>query len=255
MITHLSIRFRRRSTGRMLLAGLLVVALQAPTLAQSTHDVLQDNNEFLPAEITVAAGDTVRWTWGNGVHDVVEGIDEILDPTDAFAGPLTMFDPIFTWTFSEKFLFEHPRAGHVYPYVCTPHFFSGMVGTVTVISPWTNLGFGLAGGSGEPLFWGEGPLSSGSLNTLFVQNANPSSPAALFVGFVQGAAAFKGGTLVPVPWILQLGLATSGAGTITLPFLMPAGLTGLSMYMQLGVQDAGASAGIALSNALQATGT
>ncbi|MHC4845100.1 MAG: hypothetical protein ACYTCU_02960, partial [Planctomycetota bacterium] len=140
-------------------------------------------------------------------------------------------------------------------YVCTPHFFSGMIGAVTVISPWTNLGAGLAGGAGEPLFWGEGPLSSGSLNTLYVQDADPSSPAALFVGFVQGAATFKGGTLVPVPWILQLGLSTSGTGTITLPFLMPPGLTGIDLYMQVGVQDAGAPVGVALTNALEATGT
>ena len=251
----LSTRFPTSPVARLLLAGLLVACLQGPALAQTTPDVTQFNNEFIPPDITIDVGDTVRWTWNNGVHDVVEGTNEIIEPTDAFAGPLTMLDPIFTWTFSEKFLFEHPRANHVYPYVCTPHFFSGMVGSVTVISPWTNLGSGLAGGAGEPLFWGEGPLSSGSLNTLYVEGADPSSPAALFVGFVQGAATFKGGTLVPVPWILQLGLATSGSGTITLPFLMPPGLTGIDLYMQVGVQDAGAPVGVALSNALEATGT
>ena len=257
---HSSSPMIRRTAGSpALLAVLLTVlaylAASPEPAAQVTHDVLQVLTDFTPPDITIDVGDTVRWTWTTGVHDVLEGTDEIVDPGDAFFGPLTMFDPIFTWTFSEKFLFEHPRDSHYYPYVCTPHFFEGMVGSVTVNSPWTNLQSGLAGGSGVPLFWGEGPLSTGSLNTLKVEDANPGNPAALFAGLVQGSAPFKGGTLVPIPFIIQVGLTTSPSGTITLPFLMPAGLVGVDLYMQLGVLDPGAPLGVALSNALRATGT
>ncbi|MHC5212523.1 MAG: cupredoxin domain-containing protein [Planctomycetota bacterium] len=217
--------------------------------------VNQVANTFVPADVAVQAGDTVEWVWSNGVHDVVEGTDEIIDPTDAFSGPLTVADPLFTWTFDTKFLFEHPRTGHVYPYVCTPHFFSGMVGTVTVESPWTNLLSALPGAGGEALFWGSGPLSGGSANTLRMEGAAPSSPAMLFVGLVEGNAAFKGGTLVPVPVLLQVPLVTSGSGELLLPALWPAGLTGVGVVMQVAVQDAGAVAGVALSNALRAVGT
>ncbi|MHC4845099.1 MAG: cupredoxin domain-containing protein [Planctomycetota bacterium] len=229
--------------------------MQAQGSAQTTHEVNQFSFSFEPRDVTIDVGDTVRWIWSGGLHDTVEGTDAFYDPDeDAWGAQLNQDNPVFELVFDEKFLFENPRAGHFYPYVCTPHIIFNMTGTVTVSSPWTNLGSGLAGTAGEPLFWGEGPLSSGSANTLHVEDANPSSPAALFAGFVQGAAPFKGGTLVPVPWILQLGLSTSGAGSITLPFVMPPGLTGIDLYMQVGVQDPGAPAGIALTNALEATG-
>jgi plastocyanin len=238
-----------------LVACLLALSLQAQGSAQTTHEVHQFSFSFEPRDITIDVGDTVRWIWTGGFHDTVEGTDAFWDPAvDAWGAQLNEQNPVFELLFDEKFLFENPREDHFYRYVCTPHIIFNMTGTVAVISPWTNLGSGLAGAAGEPLFWGEGPLSSGSTNTLYVQDADPSSPAALFVGFVQGAATFKGGTLVPVPWILQLGLATSGSGTITLPFLMPPGLTGIDLYMQVGVQDAGAPVGVALTNALEATG-
>ena len=64
---------------------------------------------------------------------------------------------------------------------------------------------------------------------------------------------FKGGTLVPVPVSLMLPLATSPSGDAPLPWTAwPAGLSGLDLYFQYAIQDAGAVHGVALSNAVKA---
>jgi plastocyanin len=235
--------------------ALLALALTSAASGQSTVTVDQVGDAFVPADITVDAGDTVRWLWSSGVRDVLEGVDELVDPTDAFYGPLTAAHPQFDWTFDTKFLFEHPRPGHVYDYACTLQFLVGMVGTVTVQSPWTNLLNPLPGTIGTPLLWGSGPLTAGSNNTLSVQGAAPSGAAMLFVGLSEGNAPFKGGTLVPIPFVLQVALATDPGGGLSLPFVWPAGLSGVPVIMQLAVQDAGAVQGVALSNALRALGS
>ena len=44
---------------KALLSGAIVAALQQPLAAQVTHDVNQNNNDFLPADITIGAGERV----------------------------------------------------------------------------------------------------------------------------------------------------------------------------------------------------
>ncbi len=121
--------------------------------------------------------------------------------------------------------------------------------------PWTDLGFGLAGGSGTPRFVGTGSLAPASSGRLDLAGANPSSPAFLFVSLTGLPAAFKGGTLVPVPVDKTVGLVTDGTGAASLSWTSwPSGLApGTELYFQFAVKDPGAPVGAALSNALLAT--
>ena len=49
----------------------IILLLLSPALAAAvTHDVQVRNNIFIPAELTIEVGDTVRWTNTSGFHDV-----------------------------------------------------------------------------------------------------------------------------------------------------------------------------------------
>ncbi|RKY18546.1 MAG: hypothetical protein DRQ55_13105 [Planctomycetota bacterium] len=233
------------------LAALLLAV--GATSAQTTHPVSTTNTKFTPKHLVIPAGDSVQWTWtGGNLHTATEGTDNVIDPTDAFSYILDQWTSSWTHHFNTKFLFEHPRPGHFYPYVCVPHFVFGMTGTITVQSPWSNRGFAKGGALGDPLLYGEGDLTVGSPAVILMENGPPLAPAALFLGLVEGAAAFKGGTLVPVPILLQLDLVTDASGGLTLPFGTPAGLSGLPAYLQVAMADATATKGVALSNAMEA---
>jgi hypothetical protein len=118
---------------------------------------------------------------------------------------------------------------------------------------WSNLGFALAGSAGLPSLAGAGTLAVGSAGSLALTAAAPSTPAALFLSLASTPAPFKCGTLVPVPALSTLFLATSPTGSVVLPWAAwPAGLSGLSLHLQYAIQDAGAACGVALSNALRA---
>ena len=225
--------------------ALTVLSLASTTQAQSTVVVDQVALTFVPQDITITCGDTVQWVWSFGFHTVTEGATPVADP--AFDYTFILNDVFHT--FDTKFLFEFPRAGHVYDYICVPHFSLDMIGSVTVDCPWSHAGDGKAGALGVPLLYGTGDLTPSSAGTIELENAAPSSSALLFVGLSEGAAPFKGGTLVPVPVLLQVGLATDSAGETTLPFVVPLGATGIDVYLQVAVADPAASQSISLSNA------
>ncbi len=120
-------------------------------------------------------------------------------------------------------------------------------------SPWRNLGCELDGFGGMlPELLGSGPLTAGSLNSLKLMNARPSSLAILFVSLSNTPVPFKGGTLKTVPILLQIGLATDASGELTLPFVWPGSIpAGTLFYFQYGISDADAVKSVALSNAEQ----
>jgi hypothetical protein len=118
-------------------------------------------------------------------------------------------------------------------------------------SPWAGQGSGLPGASGVPVLVGSGPLVEGSLNALDLSKAAPDGLAMLFFAFSSTPVPFKGGTLVPFPDPGQLLTKTSPAGTIAIPFVMPAGVpVGTELWTQWAIQDAAAIKGVALSNAV-----
>lgn len=98
---------------------LLGLVLVPPVLfAQTTHVVEVLDDFFSPAELTIEAGDTVRWenAPGGAPHDVVSE-DGLWTP------PAVSPEWNFEYTFNDEGVFD---------YYCTPHRNIGMVGTVTV---------------------------------------------------------------------------------------------------------------------------
>jgi plastocyanin len=88
------------------------------------------NLTFNPASLTVKVGDTVTWTWSSGGHNVVSGAggtpdNKFCSPSDTScaSAPLSSSGTTYTHTFT---------ATGTYPYYCSPHFASGMTGTIIV---------------------------------------------------------------------------------------------------------------------------
>jgi hypothetical protein len=118
-------------------------------------------------------------------------------------------------------------------------------------SVWTNEGSALAGVDGPPVLSGLGTLAAGSDNSASLVHAAPSALAGLFVGFASTPVPFKGGTLLPFPFLELVLLDTGPDGTLPLPFVVPAGIPpGTEVWAQWAIQDAAAVKGVSLSNAL-----
>jgi len=120
---------------------------------------------------------------------------------------------------------------------------------------WTDEDCALAGVNGDPQLDASGFLVPGELNTLALSNAAPNAATGLFVALAGGSVAFKGGTLKPFPFLIEpVSLPTNAAGSVTLPFLTPAGLPpGTELWMQWAIQDAAAIKNVSLSNAVKGT--
>jgi plastocyanin len=110
---------------------LLLLALAALLPAASAHATIHVVNQtglaFVPSNLTIVSGDTVRWVWSAGIHTVTNGTT-LTDP-----GLASLFDSPLT-TASRSFQFRFTTLG-VVPYLCRPHSTLGMVGTVTVRAP------------------------------------------------------------------------------------------------------------------------
>ena len=119
---------------------------------------------------------------------------------------------------------------------------------------WTDLGSGLAGTNGVPLFEGEGTLIPNDSVTLTLSNALPLSQTNLLIGLNALFVPFKGGVLVPNPTIMIFGLPTGPSGQLPLTAHWPAGLPpSFTLYFQHWILDPGGPAGLAASNGLSAT--
>ncbi len=122
---------------RLVLVVVCAVLLAGPPAsvsAQTTHLVNLDGIAFIPADLTIAVGDTVRWVWVSGFHDVNSGETGAPAGDGRFGSGDPVFPPMtFDFVFDQAFLDANPVAGNVYPYYCSVHFGFGMTGTITVI--------------------------------------------------------------------------------------------------------------------------
>ncbi|MHC4262230.1 MAG: cupredoxin domain-containing protein, partial [Planctomycetota bacterium] len=185
------------------------LALLSPTLAaQTTHEVSLFGTKFLPEDITIQVGDTVRWTWVSGFHDVVSGLDGV--PNGYFASVLTLAPFVYEVTFDQAFLDAFPEPGNVYDYYCTTHL-PGMTAIVRVeTGPIGSLDVYGDNPFGS-LFAGGSPTLGGSVDlTLFNPVEAPAGPG---FGAVLFATApdpnFPTGTPIPT-----FGLAQGSAGSL-----------------------------------------
>ncbi|MHC5211817.1 MAG: lectin-like protein [Planctomycetota bacterium] len=120
--------------------------------------------------------------------------------------------------------------------------------------PFVEIGFALAGAQGEPYLTGDGTPSAGQRVTLTLTDALATSTTTLVIGFTPLLAPFKGGTLVPSPDVLILGLPTDGAGELELSSNWPPGVpSGFTIYFQHWIVDAAGPHNLSASNGLTAT--
>lgn len=122
------------------------------------------------------------------------------------------------------------------------------------VKPFVDLGLGLPGVSGAPVLSGTGSLQPGTSGTVALANAAPNAQAIFFLSATATPTPFFGGTLLTVPLAIQLPFTTDGAGGISVPFVVPAGINPFTVYMQVAIADAAAVFGVALSNALKLHG-
>ena len=116
---------------------------------------------------------------------------------------------------------------------------------------WCDEGLGLAGTNGVPSLQGSGSLLPGERYDLDLTSARPSSFSALILGASWQMKPFKGGSLVPTPDIVVIGIPTSPAGAVAISGLWPPGLPGgIPLYLQYWVLDSAAPFGASASNAL-----
>lgn len=122
--------------------GLVSVGLVVVACSSASDPVAEDDantttvnvggslgNGFAPAEVTIKAGQKVRWVFGSGVHNVVSGPDSGPTgcPTNDGDGKFNSGLPPTTGTFEHVF----SEAGD-FPYYCSSHCTQGMKGVVHV---------------------------------------------------------------------------------------------------------------------------
>jgi plastocyanin len=84
-------------------------------------EVAVSSNQFEPASVKIKVGQTVRWTWRGGSHNIRSGPD-CDQPDDKFGASIRSGG-----TFEKKF-----EVAGSFPYYCEPHCSMGMKGEIIV---------------------------------------------------------------------------------------------------------------------------
>ncbi len=132
----------RRFLGSCVVASAFV--LQA-SVAQgaNTLQVLMTGITFSAPDLTVTVGDTVRWVWIDGFHNVESGVGGTHDGIFRSGDPTAAAGTTFELVFDQAFLDANPQTNNSYPYYCFVHVGVGMIGTITVVTdpqPWMTSG-------------------------------------------------------------------------------------------------------------------
>ena len=107
-------------------------------------------------------------------------------------------------------------------------------------------------GERRPAPRSRGRMVAGQPFAFDLLNVKPLGLSTAFVGLSAGYLPYKGGTLVPMPDLLVLGLVTDPDGTLQFSGNWPAGASGATFFLQFWTYDAGGPKGKSASNALQA---
>ena len=122
----------RLHTQSLVCASLMIAASAAPTLAETFEVTLEgisfqyNGMENMNIDLTINQGDTVRWVWVEGLHNVVSGFPESGNEGELFFSG----EPTNVPGTAFEFTFDVPPGD--YGYHCHPHAEVGMVSSVTV---------------------------------------------------------------------------------------------------------------------------
>lgn len=118
------------------------------------------------------------------------------------------------------------------------------------VAPFELLGGGKSGSKDTPCLVGGGRLTAGTPTRLSLRGGHPSSVAYLIAGATKIELPTLGGVLVPSPDVF-IPLMTDAAGALDVVVAWPPVPAGASIFVQLWVQDPGATFGLGASNALK----
>jgi len=122
------------------------------------------------------------------------------------------------------------------------------------LSAVTDMGGGTAGSAGAPRLDVTGSLAGGTSAVISLSGAPPHAFMQSWTSLASTPIHVLGGTLYPVPQLSQIVWAANAAGQLSVPLTWPSGLpSGLDVFMQFVVQDAGQSPSLLLSNGLKLT--
>lgn len=89
-------------------------------------------SEFNPPVVTIQTGDSVRWVWAGGLHNVVSGAGHVEDGAFSSGAPTAVTGTMFTVAFGNSMMNLFPKHQGVYPYFSAPD--PNMTGFVNVLS-------------------------------------------------------------------------------------------------------------------------
>ena len=123
------------TTMKTALMTALVAWYVTSATAATSHDVdVGPGFDFTPADVVIYIGDTVRWTWVSGLHNVESGVGGVHDGIFRSGNPVSTPGTAFEVTFDQAYVGANPVTENTYDYYCAVHFGSGMVGSVQVIT-------------------------------------------------------------------------------------------------------------------------
>ena len=136
-------------------------------------------------------------------------------------------------------------------YICSYSTFGAVYKIVAAVPPpAVDLGFGKIGGNGKkPTFDACGLLTSGSSAVFRLYDAPPSALSLLGVSLQSNPISLFGGTVVPIPLVQAVFIATDKDGKVEFP--LPGGQGPFSIFAQFLIDDPKATFGIGISNALR----
>tara|TARA_A100001015_G_scaffold53729_1_gene58935 strand:- start:79 stop:678 length:600 start_codon:yes stop_codon:yes gene_type:complete len=107
-------------------------------IAQTTHTVNAGSYYYTPTNLTVQVGDSIIWINDGGLHDVNGNINSITN--QPFNNPVTFDSPSTNSAGAVIFAYKFTVPG-TYNYDCSvgSHAANGMVGSVIVTDPSTNI--------------------------------------------------------------------------------------------------------------------
>ena len=115
----LSVQLKTIMKKSILLAALLIGSVSATWAAD--HRVTVSDFRFTPSTVNAVAGDTITWTWRNGMHTTTS--TNIPVGARSWNAPMDSANTRFRVKL---------RVTGTYSYQCNFHFAQGMVGTIVV---------------------------------------------------------------------------------------------------------------------------